>query len=408
MNTLRDHVPHRTPDKNREVANRLPLPRPSRTSLGLSIRAAVACPARLALTFGIVATSACYSYAPPQTPEPVVVELPVRQDVPEPSASNRVQVDFSALFTDDADSASFVVPRGVSLRRTAMMVGPNLVIEASRSSLAEAPIGASNAMMGPPASTSGQSFPTQSNALGGAVSLEASSALLAHLSDHNVRLIAPAFTSIWCDDRDAVLDSDGNRVSRCPQATWLERVLLMGRDFRALSDDDERPYELPEYVMAVRSLGPTTRTRHIVVDPVSDTQFRVRATDTPGETCPDVRVDVLAVEFVAEILRTDTGEVVARIDERRPVRLSSEQANELNVSVQFFDRVAERSQAYARTVDGQNRDPYTYISGWNEDYSHFCSRLAVAFANARDDALSDTTSSTIRSIIDEVMSPLLR
>jgi hypothetical protein len=185
-----------------------------------------------------------------------------------------------------------------------VLLGPNLVFEASRSSLDEP------TTKGPKATDGAPDLP---DALGHAVDIAHSSLLLRYLADHNTTAIAPVSTRRWAEQA-CTPGHDG----LCPKGTWLERLYMMKAAGAPGGD-------VPTAGLAVRTLGVDWRPIDVVVrktDEPGRLEVAPRRSPSEASECPGARVDVPVITFSAEVVSLQDGRILARIHEVQPMRTS--------------------------------------------------------------------------------------
>ncbi len=257
----------------------------------------------LAVVPFVLALAAC---EPPPEPPAAPVKSPSRPPVPEAPEPRTGMVEFGALFQPLVVNRSVVpagrIPEGLMTR---VLLGPNLVFEASRSSLKEPP---TRGPESPPPTA-----PLQADALGDPVDIELSSLLMRYLVNHASTLIAPAVVRRYMDWR-CVKD-----VCSDTGMTWVERLLWQHQQ-RALDPQAARGEPLPTVALAVRKLGTSPRTVDAVVRVENNVlTYRPRSSPTEESMCPEVKLAVPVVAFTAEVLDPRDGRIVARIDDERAI-----------------------------------------------------------------------------------------
>jgi hypothetical protein len=206
-----------------------------------------------------------------------------------------------------------------------ILVSPNLVFEASRSSLNEPKT------IGPAAPPPGT--PQGDDALGSPVTIAQSSRLLAHLTNKGSVVIAPVVTRRWSSEWWC-------NAAGCPQTTWVERLLLLrgatstAPHSRSGDGSDSgtpappmpvgSPQDLPTSSLAVRTLGLTTHSVDIaVVETATGAyDFVPRTSPSQPSLCPPHAVYVPVIAFSAEIVSMLDGRLLARFDEARTPSIS--------------------------------------------------------------------------------------
>lgn len=266
-----------------------------------------------------------------------------------------------------------------------VMVGPNIVFESSRSSLAEPDT------VGP--ASPPPSAPDQANALGTAVSIGDSSRLLRFLTERGSVVVAPVVSRVWCG------------TENCPQATWVERVLMMARaspvsaTAEAEGASDNR-YQLPTALLAVRYLGSSNFERPMVVEQTAAGQYAVRIAQYESEAtqCPGLRLVVPYVTFSGELISAATGQVIARVDEVRAI------ASQANMQSSLMVRAWRPVEATLPYSEGVHR----YIGSW-EPVQRLCEEIPRQYAGLRREiGESADSSATVVDLIRTTLDPVYR
>ena len=262
------------------------------------------------------------------------VEVAQHRDAVRPR-SHSVTVDFAPLFSS-ATSRNNSVPLHPKPDKDLMrrvLLSPNLVFEASRTSLEEPKVSGAGA---------GGGELNLKDALGYAVRADFSSVLINALIEHGSIPIAPVVTRRWNDDW------------WCPTtkncySTWMERLMLLwqqhaGPDHatdKALGNRETTapgaskesapheamfparqplPDDLPTVAMAVRTLGVSVREMPVAVERSEEGNLVFRPTE-PGSNepsfCGQLSLKIPEVAFQAEIVSTRDGRIIARIDESK-------------------------------------------------------------------------------------------
>ena len=253
----------------------------------------------------LVVLTACLQ-DPARSPARAAPSLPSADEAPPAPEATDAVVEFAALFEPRVVDRSVVpagrLPDGLMNR---VLLGPNLVFEASRHSLNEP---ATTGPAAPPPAA-----PQQGNALGEPVDIELSSHLMRYLVEHGSTLLAPAIARRFSDARsgkDATADVAG---------TWVERLLLQHQQ-RATDPQSARGEPLPTVALAVRRLGTARR----IIDAVVSTNgahldYHPRRSPTEPSKCPTEKLEVPVVAFSAELLDLRDGRIIARIDDERVI-----------------------------------------------------------------------------------------
>lgn len=306
-------------------------------------------------------------------------------DAPRPADSHG-RVDFSALFGRSFGSNTVLVTRreGGLMRR--VMVGPNIVFESSRSSLAEPNT------VGPANPT--PSAPDQPNALGSSVSIGDSSRLLRYLVERGTSVVAPVISRIWCAGAE-----------NCAQASWVERTIMMARAAPQAATADaagarDNQFMLPTAMLAVRYLGSSNFERPMVVEETSSDHYNVRIAqyDSEPTQCRGLRLVVPYVTFSAEVISTATGQVIARIDEVRAI--ATQAVTQRQVQVRSWQSVESRLP-YDQGV-------HVYVGSWTP-VPMLCDQIASQYATLRREiGEAADTGATVQDLIQTSLDPLYR
>lgn len=299
---------------------------------------------------------------------------------PAPQSASRppdlhATVDFSGLFVADPSglqrSVTADVPDGFMRR---VLLSPNLVFESSRATVAE------GATVGPSEGSGAE--PHLGNALGAPIGAEYSSLLMRQLHQRGSQMIAPAILRRWCHEDDA-----------CAAASWVERALL-------LTATDRLGADAPTAALAVRELGwAGVRVRVIVDEERSGGQVRValRPASSAGTSgrCPSLELPVVAYRFSAELLALPSGEVVARIDERRPVAIPPEAAT---VTVRH---------STTRAIEARDGLGRSYVESYRPEHV-LCDEIAGAYDRMLQGVGSRASLETLIAMVAEALAPLYR
>lgn len=280
-------------------------------------------------------------------------------------------VSLVPLATAVSNSRSvFTQPREKDLM-SRVLLSPNVVFESSRSSAAEP------RTVGPAGGEEGT--PNLPDALGRPVNISLSTRLIEYLSTRGSLLMTPAVTrrlgeGWWCSD-----------PARCPQATWVERLMMLygARRWGAPPDGDRggekreappalgdvRPQDLATAALAVRELDFSAREMEAVVEQVSPGQYEVRfrrGNLDNGGLCGDLKVQVPMVYFQAELVSMRDGRLLARIFESRSPRAQVNLRRTITLT-----RHSPVYQAAYEEKDWQGvfveTSKYEYIARWNQD-----------------------------------------
>jgi hypothetical protein len=267
-----------------------------------------------------------------------------------------------------------------------IMVGPNLVFESSRSSLAEPDT------VGP--ANPGPSAPGQSNALGTPVAIGDSSRLLRYLVERGSQVVTPAISRTWC----------GN-LEHCQPASWVERTIMLARNTPASATGEpnnsrEHPVLLPTAMLAVRHLGSSNFERMVVVESVGEHRYEVHLAESESDPsiCAQMRLVVPYVAFSGELISAATGQVIARIDDARAI--ATEAALERQVQVTNWRPVEARIPFQGGV--------HVYVASWTEEAT-LCAQIAAQYAGLRREIRDAAdTASTVQEIIRNALDPLYR
>jgi len=246
---------------------------------------------------GAIWLSACSQQPPPPPPPP---------NAPRPPDLDG-EVELQEVFAFRAVSNSVYLESRERSLMDRVMLGPNLMFESSRSSVAEPNT------VGPTDLPPGA--PDLPNALGHGISTYFSSRLMRYLIAHGSTLVAPAVTRTWC-----------GALEGCPQATWVERVLMMSRttpQATGAAAGARDGFPLPTSMLAIRDLGVVFRDVPYFVERVGN-QWQVRpkrASDPDTGACRGLRVSIPVAAVSGELISSNGGHVVARVDEARALSL---------------------------------------------------------------------------------------
>jgi hypothetical protein len=267
-----------------------------------------------------------------------------------------------------------------------LMVGPNIVFESSRSSLAEPNT------VGPANPT--PSAPDQANALGSSVSIGDSSRLLRYLVERGTVVVAPVISRIWCVGAE-----------NCAQASWVERTIMMARAAPQATTAEaagarDNQFMLPTAMLAVRYLGSSNFERPMVVEEGAGGQYTVRIAqyDSEPTQCRGLRLVVPYVTFSAEVISTATGQVIARLDEVRAI--ATQAATQRQVQVRSWQPVEARLP-YSEGV-------HVYVGSWTP-VPMLCEQITSQYATLRREiGEAADTSATVQDLIQTSLDPLYR
>jgi hypothetical protein len=337
-----------------------------------------------------------------------IKQVPRSEDAPRPADAQAILSLAPLASAASASRSAFTQPRERDLM-SRVLLSPNLVFEASRSSSAEpktvGPKGASD------------STPNLEDALGEPVDISLSTRLIEYLSMRGSVVLAPAITRRfsdlwWCSD-----------VSKCPQATWVERLMMLYGLKRWAIDPKEReaerpsgppqevrPQDLASVAFAVRALSFGYRTKEAVVERTGDGEYAVRLKrggQDPGGLCSDLKVQIPLVLFQAELVSLKDGRILARIHEERmpPVSAATRQ------SFTSTRQVPQTETSYTE-MDyegyGVEKSKYSYIKSWTSQPT-LCGevreRLAV-WEVAAHAALKSELSAVTAELFKTALEPL--
>ena len=327
----------------------------------------------------VILVSACSSQ--PKRLVSVTVPVAKKQDAPMPD-EKYIDVDFSRMLSSNAAYSNNVMPvRSVRPMLSRVLLSPNLVFEASRSSVTEA------TTTGPVVDNKGTM--SHSVTVGSQVTPALSSALLNYMQSKGSELIAPAvirdLDEYWCGRKDV----------SCPQVTWVERLLMMSK-----SKDEKIKSIRPTSAFAVRALQETEMQMSLVVqfDKVNNKLVvKPRTYESEPSVCSNISLKTPAVYFSVELLNANNGGIVARIDEMKGPKL----AGNLLKNVKQTSWVANRNTAYAAITRNSNgseapdySSAYQYISGWRQE-NELCKSISEAYADIRAKTASSMNTNLI-------------
>ena len=226
-------------------------------------------------------------------------------DAPEPE-DIQGSVDFTPLFARPDTSNTVYTERPDPGLMKSVLVSPNVVFESSRSSL------------GGPTANGPQNSPADApslpNALGKGIPIDLSSLLLRALADRGSALVPPVSGTLWDFDRSCA-------GHECSPLTWVERALLAYQNRAAQRSTRSFAMARPKAILAVRTLGLTSRELQAVVQPVDGQEnnwvVKPRTADEYESACPNLTVSLPALSFEAEVIRADNGRLLARFHETR-------------------------------------------------------------------------------------------
>ena len=337
--------------------------------------------------------SACSSR--PSKSYSVNVPVAKKQDAPMPE-EKYIDVDFSRMLSSNAAYSNNVMPvRSVRPMLSRVLLSPNLVFEASRSSVSEA------TTTGPVIDNKGTM--TRSVTVGSQVTPALSSALLNYMQSKGSELIAPAIIrdldEYWCGRKDV----------SCPQVTWVERLLMMSK-----SKDEKIKSIRPTSAFAVRALRETEMQMSLVVqfDKVNNKLVvKPRTYESEPSICSNIKLKTPAVYFSVELLNAKNGGIVARIDEMKGPKL----VGKLLKNVKQTSWAANRKTDYAAITRSSNgsespdySSAYQYVSGWNQQ-NVLCKNISEAYSDIRAETASSMNSGLIaKQLFESSLSRLYR
>jgi hypothetical protein len=334
--------------------------------------------AAAALLLAVLAAPGCSEEPPPAAPPQ---HPPIPAPPPRP-ATAIMTADFRALFVVEARSRSVYMPTRDPDWGKRVLLGPNLVFEASRGALGEPPAGAADAVA---------LAPEQHDALGAPVDVALSSQLLVYLASKGSTVLAPAVVRRWSPEGGCAKDA-------CAPMTWVERALLAQRAHAGGTKDAPRVDELPTAMLAVRQLGRTTTPTDVIVQEDGATlRYRFRGAQTDASVCPPMSFDVPVVAFEAEIVSVRDGRILARIQETRQIAIPSQAWTEIEAFVPAENPEAVTAlRQYADIVShGQWSSPLPRVPYWlrtdvrcrnGEDAFRRIAQQVVEHADAEQDA----------------------
>jgi len=308
-----------------------------------------------------------------------------RPDAPRP-ADETGTVDFRPLQRSDRRESSSVVARGlVPGLMDRVLLGPNLVLESSRSSAIEPPT------HGPKGGH--PSAPTLPDALGVGVDTTLSAKLMAYLVESGSDLFAPAVTRVWAA-------KDGEQQP----STWVERALLLHR-FRAADDP-----EGPTCLLAVRSLGAGLAELDVVVTAVAPAKYEVQPRRGGTQASVVAELEKLVVPMLwmeAELVSVADGRILARIDEKWVPKLPELAVlREESPSVVTATWTPEYGSQVLQTRMLGPTLPSRYVQGWSRE-DVFAKNLRPVWdrfrAQLQEGELSEEL---VREFLDHCLSPL--
>ncbi|HEX8441457.1 hypothetical protein [Archangium sp.] len=281
-------------------------------------------------------------------------------DAPKPTGPITRSVDFRPLFEQNVQSYSVFLERDPnSMRR--VLLGPNLVFEPSRSSLAEP------RTVGPAIGPNAGDVPQQGDALGEPISIKLSSMLLDFLGKRKSTVIAPVVTRRWWGALGPVDARD--------QATWVERLMLLSKK---LSKEELNGEELPTAALAVRQFGVSSSRLSVVAvrNPTTgELEYRQRRSPDEASVCPAAEFSLPAIFFSAEVVSIRDGRIIARIHERRTPKITQE----LRRSVPAAELIPVRKTEQTSFMRGAPAgEPYSYIERWDQK-SRECESAQAAY-----------------------------
>lgn len=318
-----------------------------------------------------------------------IVKVAKKPDAKEP-APEKLVLDVSAVLAAGNSSAS-VYGTADRVLEGPVLVGPNLVLGVSRSSLDEAetlgPAGAK-----PPA-------PNLSDALGRPISVASSSRLLDHLFRRGTKVIVPAVAKRW---RKPSTEGERGATSR---ATWVERLLQV---WPRRSPDGATPAA----ALAVRELGVSLHRMPVIIQQRDGRLYAApRQSDLEPSLCEDVVVQIPVVSFAAELISAEDGRLLARIFERRTFTSVPPLRSIIITEWQPVEAVAYAAyQVEPRTRErvGQASSRYRYVKSWKSS-DVLCTSAVAELDEVMQlvqIGVRDGAGTTLETIINESLSRL--
>jgi hypothetical protein len=265
-----------------------------------------------------------------------------------------------------------------------VLLSPNLVFEASRSSTDEPRTYG-------PSGEDRDGSPDLPHALGRPVPITLSTILLRHLATRNKLAIAPAITRRWNGCTDG---------ATCPPASWVERVLLQAQRARMEQMSAEERENFPDSVLAIRTFGPYAAEIPLVAirnEGTKTIELRKRRFPDEKSDCdlPPMRTFGIALE--AELLNIGNGTLIARIDERNLPKVPNIQKRE--VAATAFE--PQWSLGYDKESGGSPRldTSYKYISGYIEK-DVLCENVRLIYEKATQ---LEVTTPDIQRVANELL-----
>lgn len=317
----------------------------------------------------------------------LTIYRPRKADAPMP-ATVTANLDMAPAFTHTVISRSvYTMPKDPHLMRR-ILLSPNLVFESSRSSLDEPPT------IGPKGAKA--PAPDLKDALGEPVSISLSTELLQFLSQHGSEVIAPVVTRRWYDQW---WDCPGKT---CPQATWVERLLLLRHAVVTPRPEGTKGTkgptlapmpklgDLPTVALAVRVLdGGTWNVPVVVTHALKGGGYVLekKAGSSGASLCPGLSVSIPALIFQAELVSMKDGRILARIDEMRSPAASGDM--QTDVVARDYDPV--KKIGYTEWVDGDpnpTAQGYSYTASWTPK-NVLCQNVLQAFQTKSATALKE-------------------
>lgn len=273
-----------------------------------------------------------------------------------------------------------------------VLLGPNLVFEASRSSLEEPdvwPPGGPGSAGGANAKEKADIAGRLRDALGYPVEFPNSAILMQYLSsERSSKVLAPVvtrrFSHEWC-------------WPNCPKTTWMERLMLLyqrpssttskegGKESTVTWAGRElKPDELPTIALAVRSMGisgarvPVT----VALNDKGEVEFRPRVDAAEPSLCQaDMTMAVPMINFQAELVSMKDGQVLARIDEERSPTIALDPRRKVVAA----KNTPITEQAFTEYQDGKPyAGQYTYVKSYTRQ-EVLCANALAAFREVSGD-----------------------
>jgi hypothetical protein len=341
--------------------------------------------------------------------QPPTPRLP---DAPQPQAE-QVLVDFKPLLKSGSASNSFAVERPATTSgggTVRILLSPNLVFAASRSSAPELPTEGYRLAVDGAVAPGPLTATAKYHATGAAVPNYLSSMLVRFLLARGAEPVAPVIGSKWTPCL----------FTPCPSSTWVERMLLARRaqlepvEVLAQRERSEgqpeggsarysvsvpKSVRLPDYALAVDELGLSyERTRGIVEWQTNALVVRAGRPDERS-LCDLPHFNVPRVRLSLEVVDLVDGRLLARIDEIRPLEVGEEMA----ATVQAAEFKPVQATGYS------NMESYKYIERW-ERVDVACQNLERAYQEVEDrvrKSSGEFVAATMATLFQEKLSSAL-